>query len=440
MVKSIVKKGWWRRIVRFFRRRQRLGDPLVIPRARHTLSRADIAPAALKVLYRLKEHGHQAYLVGGSVRDLLLGRKPKDFDIATDAHPETVRQIFRNSRIIGRRFRLVHVVFQGETIEVSTFRANTVVEEEKTDVTTSGLVEDSAQGMIRSDNTYGTVEEDAWRRDFTVNALYYNIQDFSVEDYTGGMLDLKDGVIRMIGDPVQRFHEDPGRLLRAIRLAAKLRFTLEPKLEQALRRLSNLLMHVPKARLFDEILKLFFEGNAEASYEWLCRTGYWTYLFPQATPQTLIEHAMRSTDQRLADGKTVNPAFLLAVIGWSVVQKAIRDMLQKGTRSHFRALCEGIRVSLSELQIVLGTPKRFLLMIRAMWLMQHHLERCRPSRALTVVKQRHFRAAYDFLTLRMLVGEVPESAVGFWTALQEVPLEARAEWLQAQEMRQTTEE
>lgn len=401
---------------------------MIIPRARHTLSRADIAPAALKVLYRLKEHGCQAYLVGGGVRDLLLGRKPKDFDVATDAHPETVRHIFRNSRIIGRRFRLVHVVFQDEIVEVSTFRANTV-EEAKSEIVDLDVVEELPQGMIRSDNTYGTIEEDAWRRDFTVNALYYNIQDFSVEDYTGGMLDLKDRIIRMIGDPVQRFHEDPGRLLRAIRLAAKLQFTLEPKLEQALRRLTNLLAHIPKARLFDEILKLFFEGNAEASYEWLCSTGYWAYLFPHTEPNALIMHAMQSTDQRIAEGKTVNPAFLLAVIGWSMVQAKLSELQHQGNRAQFRLLCESIRLSLSELQTILGTPKRFLLVIRSMWLMQHHLERCRPSRALTIAKQRHFRASYDFLVLRTLVGEVPESAAAFWTALQEVPPEVRGQWL-----------
>jgi len=226
----------------------------LIPRDKHSLTRKNISPNALKVLYRLKKFGYASYLVGGGVRDLLLNRRPKDFDIATDGPPEALRKLFTNSRIIGRRFRLLHVFFPGEIIEVSTFRAN-----EQADEGESSEDDDAdAPVMIAAENTYGTIEEDAWRRDFTVNALYYNIADFSVIDFTSGMLDLKHRIIRMIGDPVQRYHEDPIRLLRAIRLAAKLRFKIHPQTETPLKMLSGLLQHVPESRLFDELLKLFF--------------------------------------------------------------------------------------------------------------------------------------------------------------------------------------
>lgn len=226
----------------------------VIPRVAHSLSREKISPNALKVLYRLKQVGYASYLVGGAVRDLLLDRQPKDFDVVTDARPEAIRKLFVNSRIIGRRFRLLHVFFPEEIIEVSTFRANAQEDDQ------SIHENDEAALMLASDNTYGTIEEDAWRRDFTVNALYYNIADFSVVDYTGGMNDLKNKTIRMIGDPVQRYHEDPIRLLRAIRLAAKLNFKIDLQTEAPLKNLSHLLQHVPESRLFDELLKLFLSN------------------------------------------------------------------------------------------------------------------------------------------------------------------------------------
>ncbi len=208
----------------------------IVSRDEHSISRANISENALKVLYRLNKAGYEAYLVGGGVRDLLLGREPKDFDVATDASPEEVRKLFRNCRLIGRRFRLAHVHFGREIIEVATFRA---AHEPESD----GAV--SENGMLLRDNVYGTLEEDAWRRDFTVNALYYNIRDFSVVDYTGGMADLQAGRLRIIGDPHERFREDPVRMLRAVRFAAKLGFRIDPESEAAIRELGYLMEEFP---------------------------------------------------------------------------------------------------------------------------------------------------------------------------------------------------
>jgi poly(A) polymerase len=228
-------------------------QPIVIPRPEHNISRANISPNAVKVLVRLRDAGFRACLVGGGVRDLLLGREPKDFDIATDARPEQVYKLFRNCRLIGRRFRLAHVQFGQEIIEVATFRGHGDDNEDGD----GARVERAADGRILSDNVYGSIEDDAWRRDFTINALYYDIADFAVLDYVGGMTDLEAGLIRLIGDPVERYHEDPVRMLRAVRFAAKLGFRLDPATEAPLHRLGHLLEKIPSARLFDEILKLF---------------------------------------------------------------------------------------------------------------------------------------------------------------------------------------
>lgn len=409
------------RLLSCFRRPQQAeGEPLLIARPDHCISRKAISPAALKVLYRLKNAGHAAYLVGGGVRDMLIGVKPKDFDVATDAHPDTVRQIFRNSRLIGRRFRLVHVYFPGEIIEVSTFRAN--AEESLKDQHLSDT-KGKRPGAILSDNTYGTIEEDAWRRDFTLNALYYNIADYSVVDYTGGMLDLKNRLIRMIGDPVQRFHEDPVRLLRAIRFAAKLHFKLDAAVRQPLMQLSDLLRHVPPARLFDETLKLFFEGNAEVTYEQLLKTNYMGVLFPgtmdvlkqrkSARFGRLIDLAMQETDRRFTEKKSLNPGFLLAILLWPVVQYFLKQHCDKHHKP-FSALYYGIDTAIENQLQVLVIPRRLLGMMRAVWVLQHHLQRRRPKRALYIVQHRYFRAAFDFLVLREKSGESLRDLVDWW--------------------------
>jgi len=390
----------------------------VIARADHIISRDAISPNALRVLYKLKDAGYSAFLVGGGVRDILLKRKPKDFDVATDAHPEAIRSLFRNSRIIGRRFRLVHVFFGEEIIEVSTFRANAIEETriEKTDMP-----------MIRRDNTFGTIEEDAWRRDFTVNALYYNIADFSVVDYMNGVNDLKNRLIRIIGDPTQRYHEDPVRMLRAIRFAAKLDFSLEKETESALRSLTHLLQHVPPSRLFDECLKLFFEGNAQVTYQKLLQYDYMQVLFPQTNiilqknknkmHEKLIQLAMHSTDERLKEKHSVNPAFLLAILLWPVLQVKISQMKEKKVKFYFQLhqfIHDIMQTQLKSIMI----PKRFQFAMQTIWIMQFQLEKRRKNRILVILHHRYFRAAFDFMGLRVQTGEMSSVIFDWWKEFQ----------------------
>lgn len=392
---------------------------VVIERPHHTISRASINSNAMTVLYRLKEAGYAAYLVGGSVRDILLGREPKDFDIATDARPEAVRRLFRNSRIIGRRFRLVHVFFHGDIIEVSTFRANTI-EQTRHD-------NQSGMGMIYRDNTFGTIEEDAWRRDFTVNALYYNIADFSIVDYMYGMQDLKQRVIRMIGDPAQRYHEDPVRLLRAIRLSAKLNFNIEHHTEIALKKLMHLLQHVPNARLFDECLKLFFEGNAHVTYQKLAHYDFLTVLFPQlahilqhdqhSVYHKMIDLAMRTTDARIKSNDSVNPGYLLAVLLWPVLQIQLIAMKNKNDKFFMKLHQLSHDVIERQLQAIM-IPKRLQFMMQTMWVLQFQLEKRRPKRIFNLFQHRYFRAAVDFLELRVQAGEIKADVYEWWKAFQ----------------------
>lgn len=388
---------------------------VVIPRADHPISRNAISANALKVLYRLKDEGYDAFLVGGGVRDILIGRLPKDFDIATNAHPEKIRKCFRNSRIIGRRFRLVHVFFPDEIIEVSTFRAN-AAESSRPDTK-----------MIKSDNTFGTIEEDAWRRDFTVNALYYNINDFSMVDYTNGMPDIKAKLIRMIGDPTQRYHEDPVRLLRALRFAAKLNFTLEKNTEAALIQLSHLLQHVPASRLFDEILKLFFDGSAWATYQKLLEYNYLCVLFPSISyvmtahknkiNETLIELALKATDERFMAGLSVNPAFLLAVLLWPVLSSELIKMKNKKSKFYSRLHIMIDDVIAAQTKVIM-IPKRLQFIIRDIWILQFYLEAQRPGRIKTISQHRYFRAAVDFMELRAKAGETSPDQFNWWHAFQ----------------------
>lgn len=411
---------WARQLLRPFESTQQTKKtPDIISRSNHTISRNLISPNALKVLYRLKDAGYCAYLVGGSVRDILLGRVPKDFDVATNAHPDAVRHIFRNSRIIGRRFRLVHVFFHDEIIEVSTFRAN-MIEETRTQKLTE-------TGMISQDNAYGTIEEDAWRRDFTINALYYNIADFSVVDYTGGMSDLNNRLIRMIGDPTQRYHEDPVRLLRAIRLSAKLNIEIEAETESSLKALSHLLKHVPTSRLFDEWLKLFFEGNAWVTYQKLLHYGYLNTLFPQtmavlssdspAIAEKLIQMVMEATDKRIQEGNSVNSGFLLAVLLWPVLSVKLVELKNKKIK-FFMQLHQLIHQVIERQIETLMIPRRLQFTMQAIWILQFHLEKRRPKRIFNVFHHRYFRAAFDFMELRVRAGEISSEKYEWWNRFQ----------------------
>jgi len=381
------------------------------------------------VLYRLHKAGYASYLVGGGVRDLLLGLQPKDFDVATDATPEQVKALFGNCRIIGRRFRLAHVHFGREIIEVATFRAAHDQGEGE------GITE---AGMILRDNVYGSLEDDAWRRDFTLNALYYNIADFSVVDYTGGMADLQAGVIRLIGDAHIRFSEDPVRMLRAARFAAKLGFQLEPGMDKEIHVLGQKLSDVPAARLFEEVLKLFHSGHAVASFQILQQFELFGYLFAQ-TQQLLqqqdqycadfIGQALANTDARIAGNKGVNPAFLFAALLWGPVRQRVAELQQAEEMYEVQALQQaGNEIVGKQLQQV-SIPKRFSFPMREIWTTQARLFRRQGKRAYRMLELPRFRAAYDFLLLRRDVGESLGELCEWWTQFQVVDDNERADMI-----------
>ncbi len=395
--------------------------PAIIPRSEHTISRSNISENALKVLYRLSKAGYEAYLVGGGVRDLLLGREPKDFDVATDATPEEVRKLFRNCRLIGRRFRLAHVHFGREIIEVATFRAPHDEGDDR-----EGRVEES--GVIVRDNVYGSVEDDAWRRDFTVNALYYDIKDFSVVDYTGGLADLKAGRLRMIGDPQQRFREDPVRMLRAVRFAAKLGFRIEERSEEAIHELGYMLEEVAAARLFDECLKLFQSGHGVQTYELMRHYRLFGHLFPETEaclqheenhfPHTLLIRALENTDRRLAEDKPVTPAFLFAALLWEPARREAGRLLDEGMSPLEAMQKAGDRVVGDQVRRV-SFPKRFSIQSREIWTLQERLPMRSGKRAIRLLEHPRFRAAYDFLLLRAQSGEAVEELAEWWSLYQD---------------------
>lgn len=372
------------------------------------------------MLYRLKKAGYESYLVGGGVRDLLLGGKPKDFDIATDALPEQIKSLFGNSRIIGRRFKLVHVRFGREIIEVATFRSH----HEQAETDEQGMMED---GLIIRDNVYGTLEEDAFRRDFTVNALYYNIADFSVIDYTQGMVDLKNRTLRMIGKTEVRLQEDPVRMLRAIRFAAKLGFHLEDSLKNEIQTQGERLDMVPAARLFDEILKLFMSGHAAQTFQLLMEFNLFPHLFLQTHDcmkgnneyvQEFVLQGLVNTDKRIAEEKPVTPAFLFAVLLWPAVARHKASLLDSGL-SPLQSLLVAGRDIISEQIPQVAIPKRFRQMMIDIWVFQARLEQRRGKRPVRLVTHPRFRAAYDFMLLRNQAGENIQELCDWWTHFQE---------------------
>ncbi|MFV1984243.1 MAG: polynucleotide adenylyltransferase PcnB [Thiohalomonadales bacterium] len=394
-----------------------------MPRDKHTISRQNISENALKVLYRLKNAGYSAYLVGGAVRDLLLGLKPKDFDVATDAHPEQVYNLFRNCRLIGRRFRLAHVHFGREIIEVATFRAH----HSKSTDDKVGLTHDD--GMILRDNVYGTLEDDAVRRDFTINALYYNITDFSVVDRVNGIVDLENRILNLIGDPETRFTEDPVRMLRATRFAAKLKFQIPDEIVSQIKNLGHRLQGVPAARLFDEMLKLFLEGCAERNYELIVKYNLFCHLFPVAAEQliannkytnTFITNALKNTDDRIINKKPVTPAFLFAAILWSAVKMEANRLTDSGMPELQSLQLAGDIVIKRQIDTV-SIPRRFQTPMREIWVMQSRLTNRRGKRAYRTLDNSRFRAAYDFLLLRVSSGEESLAELAdWWTEFQVV--------------------
>nr|WP_260843121.1 polynucleotide adenylyltransferase PcnB [Sedimenticola selenatireducens] len=397
----------------------------MISRSDHNISRANISEHATKVLYRLKNAGYQSYLVGGGVRDLLLGREPKDFDVATDATPEQVKEVFRNCRLIGRRFRLAHVHFGRDIIEVATFRS--MQDESQGD-------RETENGMLVRDNIYGTIEEDALRRDFTINALYYNIEDFSVVDYAGGIDDLKAGMLRLLGDPETRYREDPVRMLRAVRFAAKLGFVINPACEKPLFELGDLLQSVPAARLFEEVLKLFMAGVALQTFEKLRHYGLFSELFPETErslsyedhkfPITFVNRGLENTDTRISEGKPVTPAFLFAVLLWEPVRLLAKRLRDAGESPLQAMQVAGTDILMTQLSRV-SIPKRFSIPMREIWNLQHRFEQRAGKRPHRLLTHPRFRAAYDFMLLRAESGEVDQELASWWTLFQETEGEDR---------------
>ncbi len=404
-------------------RRQKLVEG-AISRDQHSISRGQISDSALDVLYGLSRAGYDSYLVGGGVRDLLLGLEPKDFDVVTNAKPEQVKRVFRRCRLIGRRFRLAHVMSRGDVIEVATYRGDSGSDGIKRRV--------NQEGRLERDNVYGTLDEDIYRRDFTVNALYYNIRDFSVVDRVGGLDDLKAGVLRMIGEPEERYREDPVRMLRSVRFAVKLGFRMEPATEAPIQELGHLLSNIPSARLFDEALKLFHGGKAVQTFESLRHYDLFRYLFPQTDEclnnpmddrmREVLLAVLKSTDNRVQQGKPINPSFLFAAMLWEPMQRLQIQFMERHNmpeqEAFFQASDEVIGRQIQSISI----PKKFTAQIRETWFFQYRLMRRGGKRAFKLMEESRFRAAYDFLVLRAEAMQDEElMKLGqWWTDFQEV--------------------
>ena len=401
----------------------------VIPRDMHGISRKQMSHNALRVLYRLHEAGFVAFLVGGAVRDLLVGGAPKDFDVATDATPEQVKALFRNCRLIGRRFRLAHVVFGREIIEVATFRANGGDDAE-------GDREVHEDGRLLRDNIYGSIEDDAVRRDFTANALYYTVEDFSVRDYVGGYADVQARVLRLIGDPEARYREDPVRMLRAARLAAKLDFSIEPATAEPLPRLAPLLADAAPARLFEETLKLFLSGHAVASFRQLETHGLLAQLFPETAQalstnksgalRRMLLQGLANTDARVANDEPVSPAFLYAVLLWPAYCRTLAMLQAQGVHPVEAQRRAADRVTLHQVART-ALPRRFSLPMQEIWLMQARFSQRQRKRVFRLLAHPRFRAAFDFLELRLVASDSHADDVAFWREAQQHPAEAVAQ-------------
>lgn len=399
-----------------------------ISREQHPVSRKLISENALKVMHRLNSKGYEAYLVGGGVRDILLGQQPKDFDIATDAHPEQVHALFKNSRLIGRRFKLVHILFGREVIEVATFRGRAEVEAKKQSNKHSAHHE-SEHGMLLRDNVYGTIEEDAIRRDFTVNALYYSAKDFCVYDFVDSVKDIESRTLRLIGDPETRYREDPVRMLRALRFAAKLNFEIEPDTEEPIKRLAPLMNNVSPARLFDEIIKLMLSGYAVEIFEGLQRYSLLEVMFPHVSHtlesdenadlyHAFIRAGLANTDARIRQEKPVTPAFLYATLLWPEVDRLWRQFKDEGM-SEFPAMQQSAFIALQDQSPHITIPKRFALMMKEIWEYQIRLAKTKGRKPHELLAQKRFRAAYDFLLLREQAGENMNGLGQWWTTFQE---------------------
>jgi poly(A) polymerase len=411
-------------------------EPTIIPQAEHGISREHISAGALRVLDTLQEAGFKSYLVGGGVRDLLLKLNPKDFDVATEAHPDQVKELFgRGCRLIGRRFRLAHVRMGREIVEVATFRGTP-----EPDMEAEGK-RVNVNGRIVRDNVYGTLEEDAWRRDFSVNCLYYSAEDATVIDYTGGMADLRERTLRMLGDAEVRYREDPVRMLRAIRFAAKLDFKLSRETERGIDSCAELLHDIPPARLYDEAIKLFMGGHALATYELLQRFRLFEFICPETAAcvgdvdeedglvERFLRQALANTDARIAADKPVTPAFLFAALLWEPVKRDARAIESQGMNAVQAVDSAGVDVLARQVEHV-ALPRRFSLIAREIWSLQPRLTQRRDRDAEEMVANPRFRAGYDFLVLRAEAGEKVREHADWWTRFQEADEAERARLLE----------
>ncbi len=427
MIKKYIEK--------LFGRRERVthkdAKPVIYGRDKHEVRKEDISRCARKTCEEMQRAGYATFVVGGAVRDLLLGRKPKDFDIATSATPEQVRAVFRRSRIIGRRFQIVHVLCGPEMVEVSTFRAHFAREADEDNK--------DEHGRMLSDNVFGTQAEDAMRRDFTVNALFYDPVKEEVWDYVHGLKDLKAKKLVIIGDPATRYREDPVRMLRAARLGAKLGLNLDAKSKEPIAALKHLLENVPQARLFEEILKLLLSGNAVECVRVLRELELHHGLLPLL--DTALEDpvagpfamaALRATDERLADDKPVSPAFLLAALLWGQVERNLRKYEERG-QPMVPALHAAMHEALDEQRETLAIPRRFDATMKELWLMQPRFLQRGGHRPFRLLEHPRFRAAYDFFALRAASANAPQEAAKWWERFQDAHPDEREKMLLGEE-------
>lgn len=409
-------------IKKFIRRVLGLGgsSPQRVPPGKHRITRDAISPAALKVCDTLAEAGFAAYVVGGAVRDLLLGIVPKDYDVATDARPEQVKPLFRRAFIIGRRFRLVHVIVGQETVEVSTFRAADLETDQKDE-----------HGRVLRDNVFGSQQDDARRRDFSINALYYDPGSGEIIAYHGGLTDLRKRMLRVIGDPETRYREDPVRMLRAVRMASKLGLTLDAATRAPIRRLASLIEHVPPARVFDEMLKLLLSGHASACVRQLRDEGLHKGLLPlldvileQPLGERFVTLALAQTDERVRSDRPVSPAFLFAALLWHRVLAALKARQARGERP-LPALEIAMDEVLDEQCEKLAITRKLTATMREIWAMQPRFEQRSGQRPHHLLEVPRFRMGYDFLALRAASGEVPADLEAWWRTYQDADPETR---------------
>ncbi len=420
----------------------------IITRDDHPISRDMISDNALKVLYRLHKAGFDAYLVGGGVRDLLLEKSPKDFDIATNATPEQIKQLFRNCRLIGRRFRLAHIMFGRDIIEVATFRGHHEeaptskhldhqknldhqkhLAHKKQLAHQKQVSSQNQQGIITRDNVYGSIDEDAERRDFTINAMYYNIADYSIHDYAHGIRDLELGMIRLIGSPEQRYREDPVRMLRAIRFASKLEFDISFDTADPINEMAPLLQSIPPARLYEESLKLLQSGHGLDAYDLLREFGLFQQLFPvisehfteeeNSHTELMLELVLESTDARITEGKRINPAFMFAAMLWYPLQAYAKQLIEAKKISDYDAFLIASNHILDEQVKSTAIPRRHTATIREIWQLQLRFPYRQGKRPSRILEQNKFRAGFDFLEMRgKIEGGETEKLANWWHTFQ----------------------